>query len=203
MARLLHPALLDSLVLATEEEEQLPAWEALLSPEGAEAWEQALSRRQRLDTLADVVRDRPWLAWPLLVARRLARRMKAPPPLRVEALLGSAELGAMLGPQEEARVLPLTWGHIEPHTVEPGTHVRLQLQAAAEPVELFFARAGESAPLSSGAWDLEPGEAPVLLLACVGARGARNAEEALAMATAAAGLILLEAPTREGEGAAP
>ncbi|AKJ07774.1 hypothetical protein ATI61_107223 [Archangium gephyra] len=190
-----HPALLDALVLAVDGEEQLAAWRSLLSQGGAEAWEQAARRRRQLDTLARFVRAQPWLAHLMLQARRLARRMHTPPAVGLEATLNLPGLGAMLGPsQEQPETVPLTWGRIEPRTLAPGTRVRLRLQTTLEPIALFFVRSGQSGPLPGGTWDLEPGEAPVLLLACTGAQGARHAEEAMGMATAVAGLVLLEAP---------
>jgi len=199
-----HPALLDSLVLALDGEDQLATWRTLLSPGGADAWEQAVRRRRQLDTLASLVRDRPWLAQTLLVARRLARRMRTPPAASLEATLSTHGLGAMLSLAQEGPVtVPLSWGRIESLTLEPGSRIRLQIQSSTEPIALFFARTGQSAPLSGGAWDLESGEAPVLLLACTGAQGARTAEEALVTATAVTGLVLLEASSPDADTPTP
>lgn len=48
-------------------------------------------------------------------------------------------------------------------------------------------------------WTLEPGEAPVLLLACLDARDASTVERAMATAAAVAAVLLVEAQDGETE----
>jgi hypothetical protein len=52
---------------------------------------------------------------------------------------------------------------------------------------------GCDGPLPSRTWRIEPGEAPVLLVALIGADAGSPLSDARAQATAAAGMLVLEA----------
>jgi len=187
------PALLDPMVLATDDEEALASiWPALLEPEGDVAWERAVERRRRIDDLAGLIHGHAWLSALVLSAKRLSRRHgeseRGP---RLEAQVSEHALAATLGP-EKPEPLELSWGKIVPRAMPVGTRVHLRVGISSEPVAFFFARAGESGPLPGAAWELLKGEGPVLLIACMDAAGTESLEEALEHTKTVAGVILRE-----------
>jgi hypothetical protein len=65
-------------------------------------------------------------------------------------------------------------------------------------VRFFYRSRDAEGELSSG-WTLEPGEAPVLLVACLAARDASTVERAMATAATVAGVVLVEAADEEAD----
>ncbi|MCB9764435.1 MAG: hypothetical protein H6739_31970 [Alphaproteobacteria bacterium] len=173
------------------------AWAALVAhPEAAEAWRQARDRRRRLDQVAAVARDRPWLAGLWLGLRRAGRRMATLElPTPALALVEPRIALASLGPEAEPlrRSLPLHWGGLETVSTRPGQRVA----PALKPGERLLWRTAEGeGVLDAQDWLVEEGEGVVLLLAVRGGQPTSVAE-VLAGAQPFAGLLLV--PDTEGE----
>ena len=192
---------LGALVAGTHDDEDRPAWEALVTqPGGAEAWGGAVARRHRLDTLASAVRGRAWLARALGEVSALSRRFRSKPAFALQLAFPDAHLdalaGAALGPSDGAFVddkIELRWGQIVTVRLRVGDRIALPVVTDQTPVEVRYLSQGRDGSLPGRAWHLEPGEAPVLLVALIGAEAESTLSEALTQATAAAGVLLLEA----------
>jgi hypothetical protein len=200
MRRLPDAATLDALVLGTAGANDADAWEALvLEPGGAEAWDKAVARRRRMDALAYAARSGAWLSRVLRGVLRTARRARSVPTIELFVDFPDAPLdglvGATLGPAEEdlrAAEPRLVWGQIVPVQVRLGELVALRTSSDAQ-LDVRYLSAGQEGPLPTRTWKLEPGEAPVLLVALVGGDTQAPVAQALATATAVAGLLILEA----------
>lgn len=200
MRQLPDVATLDAMVLGTAGANAAEAWEALvLEPGGAEAWDEAVARRRRIDALAYAARSGEWLSRVLRGIRRAARRKHSVPTIEIFIDFPGAPLdeliGATLGPVEEdprAAAPSLAWGQIIPIQVRLGDCVALRTSSDAQ-LDVRYLSAGQEGTLPTHTWKLEPGEAPVLLVALVGGDSQAPVAQALATATAVAGVLLLEA----------
>ena len=158
---------LDGL-LAQDGVESSATWTQLVeAPGAADAWRTAQGVRQRLDQGVALTRRLPWLVGPwtaILASRRSiaaglpAMELRGGPVLAGATLLGPrAEAGA------EALVVQLKWGDIETLRVPRGAHLEVRGpldQGAARPMWLA---ANAATAQSAEAWDIEPGEAPLLV----------------------------------------
>jgi len=192
---------LDALVIGASDPDDGAAWDALVKlPGGAEAWADAVARRRRMDILAGVVCGRPWLASCMLRLSTLARRIRTR--TAVELLLEfpdaplDALAGATLGPVDESfadRAIRPRWGQIVPVGVRIGERVALRVVPDPPFVDVRYLSEGTNGSLPSRTWRLEPGEAPVLIVALLGTAAGSSLSDALEHATATAGVLLLEA----------
>lgn len=197
---------LDALVAGSLDEEDRPAWEALvMRPGGAEAWRAAVARRRRLDALASAVRGRAWLARVLGEVAALSRRLRVQPAVELQLAFRDdrldALMGATLGPVDDgfaSEEITPRWGRIVTVRVRLGERIALRVVGEDALVDVRYLSQGREGSLPSRTWRLEPGEAPVLLVALLGSDAGRPLSEALADATAAAGVLLMEA-TPDGE----
>jgi hypothetical protein len=189
-------ATLDALVLGTDEVRDQPAWEWLVGTSGSgDIWAEAVARREELDRFAAALAAHPWLASTMARMRKLGRLLAE---WRLEAMVVSDEgaWAASLGPSDKRPMLLArpSWGQLEPVTVGLGTVVELRPAGAAIQEVCFFFRSpqGEGS-LAEGRWRLEPGEAPVMLVACMEGSSKRTLDEALAGGAAVAGIVLMDA----------
>lgn len=188
------PTLLDELVSGFEPEEAEGAWAWLVrSPDGLEAWEQATARRRALDRLAALVQGHPWLARPLRAVRRWRARASEMPPLA--ELVTASPAPAMLGPTERGEDITvfIRCGEVQSLPVNIGVVVRVERAVDLGMTVWFRYSRGEGR--LGGVWEMEAGDAPVLLVACQGSEDATTLDAALAAASAVGGVMLLEAPT--------
>lgn len=200
MRQLPDVATLDAMVLGTAGANAAEAWEALvLEPGGAEAWDEAVARRRRIDALAYAARSGEWLSRVLRGVLRAARRAHSVPAIELFLDFSGDPLdelvGATLGlAEEDPRVAApsLAWGQIVPVQVRIGELVALRASSDAQ-LDVRYLSAGQEGPLPTRTWKLESGEAPVLLVALVGGDSQAPVAQALATATAVAGLLILEA----------
>lgn len=189
------PALLDDLVSGLDGgDEADEAWQWLVrSPDGTAAWERAAARRRGLDRLAVAVAGRAWLARLLRMVRRARSASSAVPAfsIRVNALDPAA---ALLGPADSdgAHEIPVRWREVQIVEVAPGHRVRVVRDPARADIVFYRYAKGEGA--LAGAWDMEPGDAPVLITICRDAAGAATADDALGRASDAAAVVLVEPP---------
>ncbi|WP_438002332.1 hypothetical protein WMF26_24755 [Sorangium sp. So ce185] len=187
MSHLPDAGTLDALVLGLSEAADERAWEGLvMQPGSAEAWRAAVARRRRLDAIAGAVRGRAWLARAMRQVTAPSRRARTPLDVELSLDFPDAQLKTLvnpgLGPADERQageVLRPVWGQIAP--VKAAIDVRYRCK-------------GHDGSLPERTWMLEADEAPVLLLALVGARTGTTLREALEQAAAIAGVLLLEAP---------
>jgi len=187
-------ATLDAMVLGGVDDD-LESWEWLVSaPDGDEAWASASRQRRSIDRVAMAIQGRPWLA--RITSSILARRLGTRTPLLESVFMGSALEFALRETDAGAEPIIVEWGRVVVRPVRLGQTIGLR---AREPVVdvRFFYRWREGDGELSGGWTLEPGEAPVLLLACLDARDASTVEHAMATAAAVAGMLLVEA--QDGE----
>ena len=77
-----------------------------------------------------------------------------------------------------------------------GEHVQISI-GGPNPVSVRYACNGTEDVLPTGRWKLEPGDAPVLLVALVGLDPAGLAQADVGRATGIAGVLLLEEPSGE------
>jgi hypothetical protein len=206
VSQLPDAATLDALVIGTDESDDRAAWEALVRlPGGAEAWHAAVTRRRRIDLLASAMLGRSWLASCVHRLSVLSRRVRAKPPIRL--LLGFPDVqldalaGATLGPVDEEfadQDVQPRWGETVPVRVRLGDRITLNAVADDAFVDVRYLSDGRDGSLPGRTWRLEQGEAPVLLVALVGADARSSLTAALTQATAAAGVLLLEATPIRG-----
>jgi hypothetical protein len=191
---------LDALVIGADEPDDREAWEALVTlPGGAEAWLAAVARRRRMDQLAAATRGRPWLARAILLLSRSARKLRSIPGIGLSVEHLDREMGALaealLGSGEQldnAQPVRPIWGQIVTIRVNVGERIKLSSTSEEAPIDVRYLCNGQSGALPTRIWELEPGEAPVLLLALAGTSPDRPQDEAMAHATGLAGVLLLE-----------
>ena len=155
------PLALDRMVLGTDDDDDLGAWEDLLASPGASAtWAAAVERRQRVDALAAVIAGQPWLAPVMLGWRQAMRRAPVLAPWSAEVRFAS-QLAATLAASDrrdftlepgDTEVLELALGETVSVSLPPGATLRQVTSLGVQPTRLL-------------AWTLEPGEAPVVLVA--------------------------------------
>ncbi|HEY0093061.1 MAG TPA: hypothetical protein VGB96_02000 [Archangium sp.] len=196
MKTALDAATLDAMVSGLDEEGDLEAWDSLLtSSDAAETWGQALERRLRIDRYCQALVAHPWIAQVQGTLRTLVRTLAPSSRAEVEAVVEQEFLLADLGQPAATptHLAGLAWGRIETALVPIGTTVGLRWVEEHEgTLHFFYKTAATDGALPEGLWRLEAGEAPVLLLACERAEGARTFQEALASAKRVAGVLLLE-----------
>ena len=95
-----------------------------------------------------------------------------------------------------AEPIVVEWGRVAVRPVRLGRTIGLRASEPAADLRFFYRWREGDGELSSG-WTLEPGEAPVLLLACLDARDASTVERAMVTAAAVAGVLLVE--VQDGE----
>lgn len=201
MNRLPDAATLDMLVIGADDPEDRAAWEALVRlPGGAEAWGAAVARRRRLDLVTRAVRGRSWLASAMHSMSVLSRRLRTKPTAELRFAFPDAQIdalaGAALGPDDggfaDEEIQP-RWGQTVPVHLQFGDRIGLHVVTNQAIVDVRYLSQGRDGPLPSRTWRLEPGEAPVLLVALIGADAGSPLSDALAQATAIAGVLVLEA----------
>lgn len=189
-------ATLDAMVLGGVEDD-LEAWEWLVSaPNADEAWASASRQRRSIDRIATAIQGRPWLA--RITSSILARRLGTRTPLLESIFVVPAMEFALRKTDAGVEPIILEWGRVAVRSVRLGQTVSLRVSELVADVRFFY-RWREGDGELSGGWTLEPGEAPVLLLACLDARDASTVERAMATAAAVAGVLLVEAQDGETE----
>jgi len=187
-------ATLDAMVLGGVDDD-LESWEWLVSaPDGDEAWASASRQRRSIDRVAMAIQGRPWLA--RITSFILARRLGPRAPLLESVFVVPALEFALRETDAGAEPIIVEWGRVAVRPVRLGKTIGLRVSEPAADVRFFY-RWREGDGELSGGWTLEPGEAPVLLLACLDARDASTVEHAMATAAAVAGMLLVEA--QDGE----
>jgi len=185
---------LDAMVLGGVEDDP-EAWEWLVSaPDADETWANASRQRRSIDRVAVAIQGRPWLA--RITSSVLARRRGTGMPLLESVFVGSALEFALRETNAGADPILVEWGRLTLRPVRLGRTIGLRASEPAADLRFFYLWHGGDGELSGG-WTLEPGEAPVLLLACLDAGDASTVERAMATATAVAGVLLMEA--QDGE----
>ncbi len=160
--------MLDRMVLGTDDPhdvEDRAAWMDLLAdPDADRAWQLAVERRAQVDQFAAVLAEHPWLAAPLLTARRATRRAisvlawpgahAAVETLSLEAMLGTdapASVTFSIAPGDH-RVIEASLGSTVRFDLPVGTVLREQ-----KPDGLH-----ELGDITE--WRLDPDESPVMLV---------------------------------------
>lgn len=193
-------AALDAILLGEESERTAQAWRRLIEqPGGAQAWAAAVERRARIDRAAAVLARAPWLA-PLLrqagrVKRRGAGAASALRDVGARWLPGPPVLARALD-AGDVRTVAVAWGEATVVHLAVGERIELRLDEDAAASLWSLGEAGAVA-LPGRAWQLEQGEAPVVLVVTAGPRGAdldRSAERATAMAI----VVIEESSTETG-----
>jgi hypothetical protein len=190
-------ATLDALVLGTDEAGDQAAWEWLVvTPGSGDRWAEAVARHAEMDRFAAALMAHPWLALALARMRKLGRAVAAWR-LEVVAVKDEEAWAASLGPSSEGPTLLArpSWGRLEPVTVGLGTIV--ELRPAGHPVQgvrFFYKSQQGEGSVPEGRWRLEPGEAPVMLVAREDGSSAGTLDEVFAGGAAVAGILLLEGP---------
>lgn len=141
---------------------------------------------QAPDEVAQLARSRPWLE---AACRRV--QLSATALAQVAAGISAyvpLNLAASLGESSPISV-ELSWGEVRRLGISLKTTVELRAPATCQ---LWHSTPDRSALLSTTAWQLEPGESPVLITATE-STDAKTLEEALARGCRAAGLVLIEA----------
>jgi hypothetical protein len=200
MSRLPDAGTLDALVLGTDATENAAAWEALLRhPEAVEAWQRAAARRRRMDLVATAIRARPWLAQVVQQMSSLSRRLRTTPGFTIAIRFPDAELDelamATLGPvdaQDEREAARPSWGTIVPVRLQVGKRITLQPSSATGLIDVRYLCNRQEGSLPTRTWQLEPAEAPVLLIAAVGASHEAPLSKVLEGAEALAGVLVVE-----------
>jgi hypothetical protein len=187
------PGTLDAMIQALDEDDDRPAWSWLVSsPDAAAAWDEAARHRADTDAFAEYVLARPKVA-SLLAA---ARRLPTPPHPAPALVVGRFELAMMrAAPPGQGRI-SLSWGRAT--TVRLPLEERVELETSAP----TWGIAPNAAPvrLSRGiGWKLEPEDTPLLLLALLGAPPDAPFDEAVSLAIAIGGVLVLEQPIERGE----
>jgi hypothetical protein len=178
-------------------EDDPEAWEWLVSaPDAEEAWASASRQRRRIDRVATAIQGRPWLA--RITSSILARRYGTGTPLLESVFVVPALAFALRETDAGAEPIIVEWGRVAVRPVRLGKTIGLRASEPAADVRFFYRWHGGAGELPDS-WTLEPGEAPVLLLACVDARDASTVERAMATAVAMAGVLLVEAEDGETE----
>lgn len=153
------PLTLDRMILGTDD--NLGAFEDLLaSPDASAAWSAAVERRQRVDALAAVIAEQPWLASVMLAWRQAMRR--APAVLSWTAEVQFASQFAPTLAARDQRDFSLKPGATEVLELSLGETVSVALPQGAV---LQQVTSQGVLPTNLLEWTLEIGEAPVVLLA--------------------------------------
>ncbi|AUX43647.1 uncharacterized protein SOCE26_050990 [Sorangium cellulosum] len=202
MSHLPDAGTLDALVLGLSEAADEHAWEGLvIQPGGAEAWRAAVARRRRLDAIAGAVRGRAWLARAMRQVTALSRRARTPLDVELSLDFPDAQfqtlVDPMLGPSDErepAEVVRPAWGRIVPVHMPRGERVTLRAAEGQAAIDVRYLCRDQDGSLPERTWMLEADEAPVLLLALIGAPTGTTLREAVEQATAIAAVLVLEAP---------
>lgn len=187
---------LDSLVRGDEADPD--AWGSLVvSSTAAEQWSQAVARRAKLDTLASVLLTCPWVP-ELYSAIRSISRKRRPPTFTAQCWPRQALLGSVLGPGqvESARIINVDWGTLVTRPTALGETVHMRTERASA-IQVFAVTRQGSQPLPGASWELEPGEAPVVLLAIAAEEQPQTLEAAVSAAQAVAGVILIEGHSQD------
>lgn len=189
-------ATLDAMVLGGEEDD-LEAWEWLVSAPDADAvWAGASRQRRSIDHVAIAIQGRPWLA--RLTSFILRHRAGTESPLVESVFVVPTLETALRETDAEAEPVLVEWGRLDVRAVRLGQTVDLRVRASPANVRFFYRwREGEGE--LSGGWTLESREAPVLLLACLDAFDTSTVEQAMASAVSMAGVLLVEVQGGEPE----
>jgi len=192
----LSPIQLDALLQGAIEPDDAPeVWRALVGARGgAEAWEQACRRRDRLDATAATISAYPWTAFVVRALATVRRPGAFLDPGRLRLAFPDQPLASHLGPDsgsERSEPLGPDWGETTIVRVARGTRVQVVPADAAE-VLVWWKTASGSGDLPRRTWRLQEGEAPVLLACVIGADAAGSFDDALREADAAAVLVLVE-----------
>lgn len=177
-------------------DEERQAWLDLASHPGAPVrWQKAVQQRARLDSLVKAVSGRPWLAQQLLMIAKVGRRLKHLPRHPLELWPSSALLEATLAPssRDGEYMIELEWGRVLTYPVPIGSAVEIRPRDARADLQVFGVSGGQEVTVTSRSWQLEPGEAPVLLVAGIHGEKLATLRELLAHSTAAAAVVLVEA----------
>jgi hypothetical protein len=184
---------LDALVQGADDPESAEAWSALLkTPDAADRWAKAVTRRANIDRFATEVLNHPWLASALSKLRRKTRTLSG---VALRVHLQPPPLTAVLGPTSRAPELLTApaWGDIESIFVKVGRTLELNpVQTPGEHVRVFYQSRLSQGWMPGRRWKVEPGESPVLLMAVEGASAADTLESALAKSPRCAGVVLFE-----------
>lgn len=187
------PGVLDDLVAGLDEgEEADTAWRWVVGdPDGTDTWHKAARRRESLDRLATAVLGRPVLARSLCLVRRIRGALSGRVAFGIDVAMPSPA-AATLGPtNDEADMLAmLTWGGVETMRVRIDHTVRFTPREPGE-VTLFYEYA-KGAGRFAGRWKMEPGDAPVLIVACRSGGAFERMQDALLRASDAVAVVLLE-----------
>lgn len=191
---------LDALVLGTEETEDHGAWESLVQhPRGDEAFREAVARRRHKDLLAAALLGRPRLARTITSFLTLSRKTKSASGVPFSLLFPDTELDALvsatLGPAEQesaTEIVQPRWGQVVPVRLGIGERITLEPASGSEPVDVRYLCQGAEGFLPTRTWKLEAGEAPVLLVALVGARAGDALAEGMTRAKGLAGILVVD-----------
>lgn len=187
---------LDALSLdamLTGEEKDPALWEALLrAPDASTLWEEAIERREKLERSINRVGDREWLARALLELRRAGRKLRqvAASPLS-GSVFDPASTQPVLSPlgDGDTERFQLAWGEPRELELELGQQFELELD---EEARFFYLKEQGYVPLEGGGWELEEGDAPVLILALRSTDASLQPEDALEQGVPFAYVMLLE-----------
>lgn len=196
MPALDHGSLQCLLTGTLDADEERRAWADLVSHPGAPVrWQRAVQERTRLDGLAKVVSGRPWLARQLLTISQVGRRLKQLPRHPLELWPSSALLEATLAPssQDGEYMIELEWGRVLISQVPVGSAVEIRPRDASADLQVFGVSGGQEVAVTSRSWQLELGEAPVLLVAGIHGERMPTLHDLLAHSSASAAVVLVEA----------
>lgn len=189
---------LDALVAGVAPPEDAHLWRALVTePSSAAVWKRAVRDRAHLDTLAQWLPGRPWLAELAQLAARKHRTNGSPSidlTARTRRFLADALTATLRSTRDEqpTDAAELEWGRVVALSVPIGTHIALDTTPASPPIETWYATAGGPGRLQAALWKLEPDEAPVALVAAYGGAPKPAYRDALAEASALAVLLIVE-----------
>lgn len=192
--------ILDALVVGqplADEDGEIAAetWESLVAASsGTRDWQEAIERRRALDQRAQWIQAHPWLAAAWLAIRASIRSASS---VRLNNPTAQLEpstdlLTAMLGPARASipRTIELVWGSVVVVPMHLNEIVAIGGKPDLPSLTVRFRTKNSEGTLSSGAWRLEPGDAPVLLQVL--------AEQQAPQVSSMAGVLLVEVGT-EGE----
>lgn len=193
--------ILDALSLdamLTGEEKDPALWEALLrAPDASTLWEEAIERREKIERSINRVGDREWLARALLELRRAGRRLRqvAASPIS-GSVFDPASMQPVLSPlgDGDTERFQLAWGELRELNLALGRQFQFELE---EEARFFYLEEQGYVALEEGAWVLEEGDAPVLILALRSADASLAPELALEQGAPFAYVMLLEGGSGE------
>lgn len=177
-------------------DEEQRAWAELVSHSGAPVrWQRAVQQRTRLDSLAKAISGRPWLAQQLLMLAKVGRRLKHLPRHPLELWPSAALLEATLAPssQDGEFMIELEWGRALTYQVPVGSAVEIRPRDASADLQVFGVSGGKEVAVTSRSWQLELGEAPVLLVAGIHGEKLATLRELITHSAASAAVVLVEA----------